>query len=137
MANNNSKAMLTKGPIALPMADITTCKPEKQNKIWCQVVSISKISLSKNKLLIILQVNWQIIRFLSNNHDQGPSRVFAYLVTVLLTTMYPTCIFYVSTQYYIVCMQYVMPLAISITNTTVGMQVCMQFGNRKVQIFYI
>ena len=30
MANNNSKAMLTKGPIALPMADITTCKPEKE-----------------------------------------------------------------------------------------------------------
>ena len=38
MANNNSKAMLTKGPIALPMADITTCKPEKQNKIWCQEI---------------------------------------------------------------------------------------------------
>ena len=29
MANNNSKAMLTKGPMALPMADITTCKPGK------------------------------------------------------------------------------------------------------------
>ena len=33
MANNNNKAMLTRGPMALPMADITTCKPEKQQII--------------------------------------------------------------------------------------------------------
>ena len=30
IANNNNKAMLTKGPMALPMADITTCKPERE-----------------------------------------------------------------------------------------------------------
>ena len=33
IANNNNKAMLTRGPMALPMADITTCKPEKQQII--------------------------------------------------------------------------------------------------------
>jgi len=31
MAKSKSKAMLTKGPIAFPIADITTCRPENQS----------------------------------------------------------------------------------------------------------
>ena len=33
IANNKSKAMFTRGPIALAMDDMTTCKPKKRKNV--------------------------------------------------------------------------------------------------------
>jgi hypothetical protein len=58
IANNNNKAMLTRGPMALPMADITTCKPGK---------TTNHISLIYRGLFILHDIGYGVLTLLSNS----------------------------------------------------------------------
>ena len=58
IANNNNKAMLTRGPMALPMADITTCKPGK---------TTNHISLIYRGLFILHDKGYGVLTLLSKS----------------------------------------------------------------------